>query len=145
MPWLKPRLIWPCWILSATTGPCGKCIIWASVEDYEQSPNSLLAGHPNGLHVVMGLHFAKFWENPGLRDDRRISHKDPGTGRISPIPKTVMAKTPPSPEAIGTFCPGPQSFPETPVVLGCERRLCHRRKTDLPGRRGRSDGITYPG
>jgi lipoyl synthase len=122
----------------------------ASVEDYEQSLKLLVdRAIPTAPHVVMGLHFGQILGEPrALEMIAGYSVKALVLVGFRPIPKTDMAKTaPPSPEAMGDlFILARSLFPNTPVVLGCERPLgLHRQKTDLLALEAGLDGISYPG
>jgi lipoyl synthase len=122
----------------------------ASVEDYEQSLKLLVdRAIPTAPHVVMGLHFGQILGEPlALEMIAEYPIRTLVLVGFRPIPKTVMAKTPPpSPGAMGEFFVLARGlFPETPVVLGCERPLgLHRQKTDLLALEAGLDGITYPG
>ncbi len=121
----------------------------ATVGDYEQSLRRLTdRAIPTAPHVVMGLHFGRILGEPrALEMIAPYPIKTLVLVGFRPIPKTVMAKTsPPSPEAMGElFSLARKLFPQTPVVLGCERPLgLHRRKTDLLAIEAGLDGITYP-
>lgn len=121
----------------------------ASVEDYEHSLRLLTQrAIPTAPHVVMGLHFGQILGEPrALEMIAPYPIKTLVLVGFRPIPRTVMARTaPPSPQAMGElFVLARQLFPETPVVLGCERPLgLHRQKTDLLAVEAGLDGITYP-
>jgi uncharacterized radical SAM superfamily protein len=121
----------------------------AEVEDYETSLRLLVnRGIPTAPHVVMGLHFGQIRGEPrALEMIAPYPIKTLVLVGLRPIPKTPMASTaPPSPEALGElFVLAKSLFPQTPVVLGCERPLgLHRRKTDLLALKAGLDGITYP-
>ncbi len=121
----------------------------ASVKDYEQSLKHLVdRAVPTAPHVVMGLHFGRILGEPqAIRMIADFPIKTLVLVGFRPIPKTALAKTsPPPPEALGDlFVLARSLFPQTPVVLGCERPLgLHRRKTDLLALETGLDGITYP-
>ena len=121
----------------------------ASIGDYEQSLKLLVdRAIPTAPHVVMGLHFGQILGEPRALEMIAGYHiKTLVLVGFRPIPKTDMAKTPPpSPEALGNlFVLARSLFPETPVVLGCERPLgLHRQKTDLLAVEAGLDGIAYP-
>jgi uncharacterized radical SAM superfamily protein len=121
----------------------------ASVEDYEHSLQLLIErGVPTAPHVVMGLHFGQIRGEPlALKMIADYPIKTLVLVGFRPIPKTVMASmAPPAPEAMGDlFVLARSLFPQTPVVLGCERPLgLHRLKTDLLALEAGLDGITYP-
>lgn len=121
----------------------------ASEGDYEQSLKLLVdRAVPTAPHVVMGLHFGQILgEQRALRMIADYPIKTLVLVGFRPIPKTALAlTTPPTPEAMGDlFALARSLFPQTPVVLGCERPLgLHRRKTDLLAFESGLDGITYP-
>lgn len=121
----------------------------ASVEDYERSLKLLIdRAIPTAPHVVMGLHFGQILGEPrALEMIAQYPIKTLVLVGFRSILKTVMAKTPPPPpETLGDlFLLARALFPNTPVVLGCERPLGrHRQKTDLLAVEAGLDGITYP-
>ena len=122
----------------------------ASIKDYEQSLKLLTdRAIPTAPHVVMGLHFGKIRGEPqALKMIARYPIKALVLIGFRPIPGTVMAKiTPPSPEEMGDLLGLARTlFPQTPVILGCERPLgLHRRRLDDLAIEAGLDGIAYPG
>lgn len=121
----------------------------AAVADYERSL-ALLAKRavPVAPHVIMGLYFGRIrGEAEALKMIARYPIKTLILVGVRPIPGTVMAKTiPPSPEELGRlFVLARGLFPETPVVLGCERPLGrHRRETEALAVEAGLDGMAYP-
>jgi lipoyl synthase len=122
----------------------------ASIKDYEQSLK-LLADRavPAAPHVVMGLHYGKIrGESQALKMIAQYPIKALVLIGFRPIPKTDMAGTaPPSPEEMGDlFGMARALFPQSPVILGCERPLgLHRRKLETLAIEAGLDGIAYPG
>jgi lipoyl synthase len=121
----------------------------ASVRDYEGSLKLLAdRGVPMAPHVVLGLHFGQILGEPeALRLIADYPIQSLVMVGFRPIPGTGMAKMkPPTPEALGDlFGLARRLFPETPVVLGCERPLgLHRRKTERLAIEAGLDGIAYP-
>jgi lipoyl synthase len=122
----------------------------ASVEDYEQSLKLLTDRTvPAAPHVVMGLHFGQIRGEPrALKMIAGYPIKALVLIGFRPIPKTAMAGTvPPSPEEMGDLFGLARSlFPQTPVILGCERPLgLHRRRLESLAIEAGLDGIAYPG
>ncbi|HMK64818.1 MAG TPA: radical SAM protein [Thermodesulfobacteriota bacterium] len=121
----------------------------AGIEDYEKSLLYLLNRNiPTAPHVVMGLHFGRIrGEAEALKIISRYPVRTLVLVGFRPIQGTAMAKAiPPSPEEMGElFIMARSLFPNTPVVLGCERPLGrHRRKTECLAIEAGLDGITYP-
>jgi lipoyl synthase len=121
----------------------------AAVEDYERSLALLTErAVPAAPHVILGLYFGRIrGEAEALRMIARYPIKTLVLVGVRPIPGTAMAKAvPPSPEEMGRlFVQARGLFPETPVVLGCERPLGrHRRETEALALEAGLDGITYP-
>ncbi|OGP52205.1 MAG: hypothetical protein A2Y79_13010 [Deltaproteobacteria bacterium RBG_13_43_22] len=121
----------------------------ATIGDYERSLKLLTdRAIPTAPHVVMGLHFGQIRGEPeALKLIAGYPIRTLVLVGFRPIPKTAMAKTPPPPpEAMGDlFIIARTLFPQTPVVLGCERPLgLHRRKTDCLAVETGLDGIAYP-
>ncbi|MBI5582830.1 MAG: radical SAM protein [Deltaproteobacteria bacterium] len=120
-----------------------------SVGDYETSLRLLTErGLPTAPHVVLGLHFGRF-----LGEDRALEMigKYPVKAVVlvgfRPLPGTAMAGClPPAPEEFGAFFEKARGlFPQTPVVLGCERPLGrHRRETERLALEAGLDGIAFP-
>ena len=122
----------------------------ASVENFERSLKLLTdRAIPTAPHVVMGLHYGQIrGESQALKMIARYPVKALVLIGFRPIPKTALAKTaPPSPEEMGDlFGLARALFPQTPVVLGCERPLgLHRRKLEHLAIKAGLDGIAYPG
>ena len=122
----------------------------ASVEDYENSLKFLAERSiPSAPHVVMGLHFGQIRGEPAaLKMIAQYPIKTLVLIGFRPIPKTAMAKiVPPSAEVMGDlFFLSRELFPQTPVVLGCERPLgLHRRELETLAIEAGLNGIAYPG
>ncbi len=121
----------------------------ASIKDFERSLKLLtdwaILVAP---HVVMGLHFGQIrGESQALKMIAQYPIKTLVLIGFRPIAGTVMARTtPPSPEEMGDlFGLARRLFPQTPVVLGCERPLgLHRRKLEGLALEAGLDGIAYP-
>jgi lipoyl synthase len=121
----------------------------ASVGDYRRSLKLLTDRTiPTAPHVVMGLHFGQIRGEPqALEMIAEYPIKALVLIGFRPIPKTVMAESvPPSPEEMGDLFGLARSlFPQTPVILGCERPLgLHRRKLEGLAIEAGLDGIAYP-
>ncbi len=121
----------------------------ASVGDYERSLKLLTDRDiPTAPHVVMGLHYGQIrGESQALEMIARYPIKALVLIGFRPILKTLMAGTvPPSPEEMGDLFGLARSlFPQTPVILGCERPLgLHRKKLDLLAIEAGLAGIAYP-
>ena len=121
----------------------------ASVEDYEESLRRLTErAIPTAPHVIMGLHFGRMkGEIQALEIIRRYPVKALVLVGLRPLPHTAMAGVrPPDPETLGDFfVRARKMFPQTPVVLGCERPLGrHRQQTDIQAVTAGLDGIAFP-
>ncbi len=125
------------------------CHLNATVEDYDQSLRLLVeASVPVAPHVIMGLHFGRMLGEERALD---IIAAYPVEALVMvgfrPIPGTAMAHvTPLPPGSMGVlFRLARTRFPNTPVLLGCERPLGpHREKTDLLALEAGLDGIAFP-
>jgi lipoyl synthase len=121
----------------------------ASVGDYEESLRRLTErGIPTAPHVIMGLHFGRMkGESQALEIITRYPVKAVVLVGLRPLSSTAMAGVkPPDPETLGgVFALARKMFPQTPVVLGCERPLGrHRQETDILAVRFGLDGIAFP-
>jgi lipoyl synthase len=121
----------------------------ADIEDYERSLQYLIDRNiPTAPHVVLGLHFGQIrGEAEALKIISRYPVKTLVLVGFRPIPGTTMAESiPPTPEEMGDlFVLARRLFPQTPVVLGCERPLGkHRRKTECLAIEAGLDGLAYP-
>lgn len=121
----------------------------AAVGDYEASLRRLTErAIPTAPHIIMGLHFGRMkGENQALEMITRYPIKAVVLVGLRPLPHTAMAGVrPPDPETLGkVFVQARKMFPQTPVVLGCERPLGrHRQQTDILAVTLGLDGIAYP-
>jgi uncharacterized radical SAM superfamily protein len=125
------------------------CHLSAAVEDYDLSLRLLVeASLPTVPHVIMGLHFGQIL---GELEALDIIAEYPVKALVMvgfrSIPGTDMAHvTPLAPESMGQlFREARERFPNTPVLLGCERPLgSHRERTDLLALDAGLDGIAFP-
>jgi uncharacterized radical SAM superfamily protein len=121
----------------------------ASVGDYEESLRRLTErAIPTAPHVIMGLHFGRLkGEIQALEIIARYPVKAVVLVGLRPLSRTAMAGVrPPDPETLGEFFVlARKIFPQTPVILGCERPLGrHRQETDILAVRLGLDGIAFP-
>jgi len=121
----------------------------ARTMDFERALG-LLEEHdvPAIPHVIIGLHYGRIrGESTALDIIRRYQARALVLVLFRPVPFTSMARCDPAdPETAGSvFREARLSFPDIPVLLGCERPLGkHRDRTDLMALEAELDGVAFP-
>lgn len=121
----------------------------ADPEDYEEALAWLEKYHvPAVPHIVLGLHFGKMLgEERALEMIRRHALKLLVLVILVPMSRTSMAGVaPPSPVDVRSFLEKARvTFPDRPVMLGCERPLgAYKREVDRYAVDIGLDGIAFP-
>ena len=121
----------------------------ASTKNYRSTLAALSgAGLKLSPHVVIGLHYGSLKGELAALD---LISEFPISSLVlvalQPTPGTPMAHAvPPTPEEMGEIFVGARlRFPETPILLGCERPLGeHKIRTDELAVKAGLNGIAYP-
>lgn len=120
----------------------------AKVGDFENSLRYLCENNINvAPHVVIGLHYGKIkGERKALEIISRFQISSLVLVGLLPLPDTPMEGTEaPSPEDMAKiFTLSRLSFPNTPILLGCERSFDERIKTEKLAIQAGLNGIAYP-
>lgn len=125
------------------------CHLDSVPQDYERSLSNLTdAGVPVSPHVVIGLDRGRvIGEIKALEIIARYPVSSLVLVGLRPLPGTPMSGvTPPEPfQFAGIFRAARELFPETPVLLGCERPAgAHKVETDCLALAAGLDGIAFP-